>query len=503
MTLEIHRKTTPRTDGVGVNRRQFLLGTTSTLLLTACGSAADRSVPSIKVAPLDAIRPGNFVIDDLLSTSPFYIAHRGSGDNWVEHTVDAYTRSIEWGSKAIEVSVQATSDGVLICHHDGSTKRMTGTSNTISRTSWETLSRLRNDERAWLGPAAALQPIALLQDVLDAFAETHVLFIEDKQGTNTDEMLSLMDKYSGSTAHLVWKEPANGVLHPEVRVRGYKTWGYFVGDSYADALPDKFDYLGVEAAATDQQITRLVSYGKPVIAWPVTTHSIRDRMLKLGVAGMMCSNIPYVTAAQARARSDNFASGLRSPGDRPETNSWVAQPRINAAAASITLTHTTGRRYLMGSLCPVDAPHYRIEFDIRWPDKLPGSNDGAGLAFGAPDDNADRVHKGAQASGYHLAVLPTGTVELVSSPPTAIAGTTAGTIPGTTLGTMATPAPRSGEWLHFQVDVSPSRIQIHRLGFSSGSITTNDAAYRGGYFWLCKNYAGGPGVEFRSVVVSI
>lgn len=475
-----------------VNRRQFLLVGASTLLLSACQTSP---APQVAVAPAAAAR---YTIGDLLGTTPFYVAHRGSGDNWVEHSFDAYTRSIDSGIKAIEVSVSATSDGVFVCHHDTTTKRMTGVDRTIADVTWEELSQLRSDGRAWLGPAAKQQPLPLLTDVLDAFARTHVIFLEDKQGTNTQALLELMDSYPHSTDHFVWKQWAGATQYTLVDKHGYKTWGYFTTELYerADDLAPRFNFLGVSHTATDAQVAKLVGFNKPVIAWEVHFRSLRDRMSNLGVAGMMCSNLPYVTGTTATRQGDAFGTGRRAAGDLPWTVDQGAQvqPVIDADAASVVLNHRDVQSYLMGSMCPVGPSSYRITCELRWPESLPKAEQHAGMAFGAADDRPYRVRTASDVSGYHMVLRANGSLELFSR--------AAGTIDGTQLKTVLTDPPRAGDWVRLQIEVLANSIRILRLDGGGWSMDIDDASYRGGYFWLCKNYSEGPPVEFRSIVVS-
>lgn len=501
----------------GVERRQFLVIGGSTLLLTACQvlpapPKPSTTAPSPRPAPEPepegpppppaepppAPGPGSYTIDDLLSTMPFYIAHRGSGDEWVEHSFDAYARSIAAGAKAIEVSVRATSDGVLVCHHDETTERMTDTDLAIRKTSYATLSALRNDAREWLGPAAPLQPIPLLSTVLDTFAGTHVIFIEDKQGTNTQALLDVMDSYPDSTAHFVWKQWAGAPTAAAAAARGYRTWGYFNKDvvDQAAKLAPQFDYLGVEHTATDAQVSRLVAFGKPVIVWRVHYRALRDRMLALGVAGMMSSNYPYVTGTAATARSDSFATGLRAQGDLPWTTDqgWGIQPRIAAAAATISVADEGVQSYLMGSMCPIAPGPYRITLELRWPKTLPGPREHVGFAFGAPDDKAYLVRRESPGSGYHVVIRADGSLELFRKSPSSVYGLL--------IARVRTKAPRPGEWMRLRVDVTPARIRMLRLDGAGWSTTVNDGTYRGGYLWLCKNYGIGPPVEFRHVTVA-
>lgn len=479
------------------SRRTFLVIGGSALLLSACQSDPGPQ-PSVAATETSTITsPSVSTVDSLFSTQPFYVAHRGSGDNWPEHTSTAYSNAVALGANAIEVSVNATSDGVLVCHHDKSTLRSTGQDLTISETTWEELSKLKVDAREWLGPEAEPQPIPRLRDVLEKFAATHVIFIEDKQGTNTGALLDLMDTFPDATSHFVWKQWAGAQQHSMAAERGYKCWGYFGPELFneLDQLAERFDYLGVPHTASDEEVARVVALGKPVIAWEVHFRWMKARLAALGVAGLMCSNLPYVAEIAKPEILDHFASGLRTAGDLPWTTDkgWSVQPEFVEVNKSISLSHQEIQSYLMGSMCPVASDTYRIQFEMCWPHTLPQDHDHAGVAFGIADDQPYRVRVASGASGYHVILRPTGSLELFRR--------AAGVEDGTLVGSVSTTPAQPGDWIQLEVAVAPNGIDVYRLDGRGWSFGTKDATYRGKYFQLCKNYPGAPPVEFRAVTI--
>lgn len=242
-------------------------------------------------------------ISDLLAENPFYIAHRGSGDNWPEHTYRAYSNSIAHGMKAIEVSANRSSDGVFICHHDSDTQRMCGQKYVITETPWSVLETLSTTALKTDNIYQSRPSISLLVDVLDDFAATQVIFIEDKSGANALDLLDLMDTYPNSTNHFVWKAWAGAGQYAAAQARGYKSWGFFMSEDLVN-LPvwgARHHFLGADLKMTDAEISSVVSYGlennKPVISWEIHTPADRARAMRLGVKGMMTSNILAVRRA--------------------------------------------------------------------------------------------------------------------------------------------------------------------------------------------------------------
>jgi glycerophosphoryl diester phosphodiesterase len=441
--------------------------------------------------------PGPFTIGSALSAPAFFIAHRGSGDNWPEHTMLAYSEAAASGLKAIEVSVSSTADGVLVCHHDLNTLRLTGIDLTIPRASYAALQSLSNDARAWLGPNAPLEPIPLLADVLDKFAATHVIFLEDKPGTNADELLALLERYPGSREHIVWKQPATSPGHAVAKAAGYTTWGYLTSRDFPalDNLIPKVDLLGVHHNAPDDVVRQLVGSGKPVIAWEVHRRSEVEHLRGLGVWGFMCSNIRHVLQLEPPRSEDSFDTGLRGTGDLPwqADGVWDEQPSFRDGAIRISSAEKAS--YLLGSMGGSTARQWELDFELRWPERLPSGGAGAGMAFGLATDAPFRPGTPSDVAGYWLDYRADGTLILNRHD--------RGGPEEVELGRTESRRPAPGDWMRLTISLIPRGIAVSfPEGQAQGSaIQSADTAHGGTWFALLKNYDGGPPVEFRNVLI--
>lgn len=484
------------------SRRHFLTGAGAAVLLAGCGSQQPGGIVPRTPDAGATLQPGarTGTVTSLLGQAPFHVAHRGSGDNWPEHTMAAYQGSVDAGASAIEVSVCATRDGVLVCHHDTNTLRMTGVDLEIADSDYGRITVLKNDARAWLGPGSRLEPIPRLEDVLDRFAGDHVIFIEDKQGTNTLAMLDLMDKYPNATDHFVWKQTAGAPAYEEAAARGYRTWGYFIdnADNQFDSLAPRFDLLGIYHGATDEEIKTLVALGKPVICWEIHTRWMRDRVLALGVQGLMCSNYPYVSNDGAAAARDAFGTGVRAAGDLPWILALKYQPEILPREKAVRLTHDSTSGYLLGSMGPLAEGDQEIQVELRWPKLPPGKHAGAGLVFGMPDDSPYRAGIPGKADGYHVLVRVSGAVEIYRRSLTGGEESSYDEL----IGSFATEPLVPGEWASLTVRMDSKGLEVTRNGGGTGwSARIPDTSYRGGYIGLLKSYPEPVAVDFRSVIV--
>lgn len=505
----------PEQTGPRISRRGLLVAGGSVLLLSACAapgpvasptSGPASGPPSLPTTPTVSPSPNTarHTVSELLGRTPFYVAHRGSGDNWVEHTLDAYLRSVEAGALAVEISVHATSDGVLVCHHDSNLRRMTGVDAEIEAMTWAELSQIENDARSWLGPNAALQPIPRLDDVLGRIGYRTVVFLEDKQGGNAPAILDLVGDRDGSRERTVWKQAA-GAAGPnaEAQARGYLTWGYFAGspDEPIEQIAPLFDLVGIKSDASDAVLARIVASGRPVIAWEVHRRSVRDRLVSLGVQGMMCSNVPYVTGVVPPAATDAFATGLRSAGDLPSTT-WkidvAAQPEIRPSARSIRFAGPVQTTYLLGSLGTLPIGRSKVAFSLRWPDASPSGADRAGIAI-ADDDRPVAADVGNDVSGS-VSSLASIQITLDGLGTLMISGRTA---VGSFLDPISTstPAPKAAEWIELSAEVGPDGITVARRA-TGDRLRTTDYARAGGYLSVVRSSFGSGDVEFRHVSVS-
>ncbi|MBC7791828.1 MAG: glycerophosphodiester phosphodiesterase [Anaerolineae bacterium] len=57
---------------------------------------------------------------------PSIIAHRGASREYRENTLPAFERALELGAEGIELDVHATSDGVVVVHHDPAVRLAVG-----------------------------------------------------------------------------------------------------------------------------------------------------------------------------------------------------------------------------------------------------------------------------------------------------------------------------------------------------------------------------------------
>lgn len=97
----------------------------------------------------------------LTGPHPRAFVHRGwhYGElTGMENSLSAFRRAVREGYRYLETDVHATSDGVVVVHHDAVLDRTTDGSGVVDRLPWKTVSRARIGGR---------EPISRLEDLLD------------------------------------------------------------------------------------------------------------------------------------------------------------------------------------------------------------------------------------------------------------------------------------------------------------------------------------------------
>lgn len=225
------------------------------------------------------------------------VGHRGmsgAGDV-VEHTMAAYTRAVECGVDALEISCHRTSDGVWLASHDSTLARLGGPSTPIKNMTWAQV------QAAFAGRPEAL-PVTL-KDYLAAYGATHVTIFDPKtEMARSDEYLALLAPHKGRVVIKAFADA--GWLFAKVKQAGWTTWGYAYARNRGQTwYPDfvqatNLDFLSMEWNAADDVWTPLVATKKPVIAHIPASVAQAAEGARKGAAGCITSRADLVAGAK-------------------------------------------------------------------------------------------------------------------------------------------------------------------------------------------------------------
>lgn len=456
--------------------------------------------------PIDvSINVPKITVDDLMSTTPFYVAHRGSGDEAPEHTLEAYRYAVAAGAQALEISVQMTADGVLVCFHDTDISRMTDFTGAISDYTYAQLKNaIKVKGQDLLGQGWADVEIPLFGKVIEEFYGNVVLFVEPKTTDAAAPLQAVLSSLENAQLSIVYKshyQATSGLAW--AKSNGFRTWAYVdptTTSAQMDAADVSVDYWGVPHTSTDAQISMVVAHTpvKPTIVWEVHRRSQRDHYNTLGVKGMMTSGFRYVTRTTAMMKKSNFSLKIAAPGNITVGNNSASEALKFGTDNDVYWLNTPNRSAVMGAMCPIPATTYSIKFDMKW-NTIPAASLHAGIAFGKASDDVFTFGSANASGGYHVLCRDDGDLQLY----THTAGVGAGTQIGAANNSTPDPAnPVAGVWMSYQIDVTPTNITVKRLDVAK-TFTVADTTYRGGYFHLVAGNTTDPNAvaHFRNIEV--
>jgi glycerophosphoryl diester phosphodiesterase len=265
---------------------------------------------------------------------PLFFVHRGGAKLAPENTVAAFAEGLAWGADALELDIQTTSEGELVVIHDPTVDRTTDGAGLVSALSLDELRRLDAGFR-FTPDGGATFPfrgrgvlIPTLRDIFERFPYTRVN-IDLKQSTLARErrLWELIQAYEAIDRVLV----ASGDLHaPIVRFRRLSSGRVTTSASAAEIrsfvlaaaagatrlLRPAYDALQVPEwhrgirIVSPRCVAAAHRAGLDVHVWTVDASSDMDRLLALGVDGLMTDRPDVLAGVLGRQRSDD---GLRGP----------------------------------------------------------------------------------------------------------------------------------------------------------------------------------------------
>jgi glycerophosphoryl diester phosphodiesterase len=229
----------------------------------------------------------NYSPEDLLTPSrsrnpPEKISHRGAHQTLPENSIPAFLRAIELGADAIELDVHATSDGVVIVHHDPNVNAPGEARTRIADLSARDLSRF---------PLALGVEIPTLQMVLDAVGDQARVYVEIKAADIEPLVVRCMRESADSCAvhafdHRVVKTVKR--IFPAIRTGVLEVARHI--DPVASLLAAGAQDLWQEVSFIDKElVVRAHSVNARVIAWTSDDPDQWETLNELGVDGI-CTN---------------------------------------------------------------------------------------------------------------------------------------------------------------------------------------------------------------------
>ena len=189
------------------------------------------------------------------------IAHRGGGTEAPETTAVDIEKAWEIGAFGSEIDIQRTKDGFYILNHDSNFQRVAGVKSKPEDMILEEIKELSIEG----------EPVATLEEALEATRGKGILFIELKGSTAdrqmADDAVKAIKEY-GMEDECVLIGLNYGLIdyiettYPEMQT------GYLTFSSFGDTAKLNCDYLAMEEeSATAEVISEIHKQGKKVLVW--------------------------------------------------------------------------------------------------------------------------------------------------------------------------------------------------------------------------------------------
>ncbi len=233
-------------------------------------------------------------------------AHRGASGYAPENTLSAIKKALDIGVDRIEVDVQQTADGTVVCLHDKSLERTTTGSGKVGARTFSELQEFKANKN--FDSEFPNEPIPTLEEVFELMDGSVQFVIEIKAGNKTypgieENVVQLIRKYKAENWALVhsFNDRVLKLIHekhPDIRLQ--KLFVSFSGGLMLDFklhAAKLSDYAYCEGFGIHRKnvkpklVTEIHDLGKVIHVWTVNEPEYMEELINLGVDGII-SNYP-------------------------------------------------------------------------------------------------------------------------------------------------------------------------------------------------------------------
>lgn len=243
---------------------------------------------------------------NLMAQNVLVTAHRGASGYAPENTLSAVKKALDIGVDRIEVDVQQTADGVVVCLHDKTLDRTTSGKGKVGGKPFPELKELKANKG--FESDFSDEPIPTLEQVFEVLDGTTQFVIEIKAGHETypeieENVVALIRKFKAEKWAVVhsFNDKVLELIHanhPDIRLQ--KLFVSYSGGLMLDfklhsVKLSNYDYVegfGISRTGTKRKLVEKIhALGKTVHVWTVNEESDMKKLIELGVDGLI-SNYP-------------------------------------------------------------------------------------------------------------------------------------------------------------------------------------------------------------------
>lgn len=221
------------------------------------------------------------------------VAHRGGGDLAAENSILGMEDAAKHGAKWSEIDVQRTKDGHYIIHHDLTFSRVAKDRRPAKDLSLNQIKKLKIFDL--FDPSRPSQPVATLEEYLEAAKGKIGLFIELKGSTAdekmVDDVVKMVKEKSMENEIAILSLDYNLIQYTEKKYPEIST-GYLYFFSIGEIQNIHCDILIMEEQeATEEKVDAIHRMGKKAIVWTVNTEESIKKFVSSNVDGIITDYI--------------------------------------------------------------------------------------------------------------------------------------------------------------------------------------------------------------------
>jgi glycerophosphoryl diester phosphodiesterase len=236
-------------------------------------------------------------------THPLLIGHRGYPAKFPENTLAAFEGAVQAGCGMIELDVTLTRDRKVVVIHDDTLDRTTSGKGPVKN---QTLADIRAlDAGSWFNPRFAAERVPELSEVIALTAGRCMLNIEIKEsaleaGYPVDaiehQVVNLV-KTDGAMDRVIISSFEKRILERIAAMTDAPAIAYISGRGADRTVLEML--LAIKAfswhpwfrSLTRDQVDMLHAAGLKVFPWTINTQEEAERILALGVDGLICNEL--------------------------------------------------------------------------------------------------------------------------------------------------------------------------------------------------------------------
>jgi glycerophosphoryl diester phosphodiesterase len=239
---------------------------------------------------------------------PLLIGHRGYPARYPENTLAAFRGAMEAGCDMIELDVTLTKDRKVVVIHDDTLDRTTNGKGPVLGQTFEEIKRL--DAGSWFAPRFSAERIPELSEVMELTAGRCMLNIEIKESAfeadypvdAIEHQVVKLVKTSRAMDRVIISSFDQRILERIAAMDAPPAIAY-ISDHGADKrllemllAMKAFSWHPRFKVITRDQVDMLHAAGLKVFPWTINTRAEAEKLLALGVDGLICNELQIMRA---------------------------------------------------------------------------------------------------------------------------------------------------------------------------------------------------------------